>query len=300
MFYLRPGSILDLSIIASENHITDAAKFFDIPNSTLAAYISGTRFLRPSAVWGMGIRWGKYMEHFLLPYFDEEFKKRTLDDTISSRIDIQTTREKTKKDFIEEESWSLLFSDNYDMEFTLRKIVEFKPWQKPFGCCAAQVLAHFEATNADPDKLTSFDKEKALMLLKFLFPVGIVLTPDSRIQMLDLAFNYLIWRIKTKDYYTMDIFNSKPRNIEVRDNRLIPLLDKDEYLYYIPDNYLQYDGMDMQDVPSLKKAATLDVLMLCRSVEIKVSNYGDDIINQQIYCKCTSPTNEEISFMANM
>lgn len=289
MFCLRPGSILDLTVIASGNHVTDAAKFFGIPNSTLAAYISGARFIRTSAAWDIGTRWGKYINQFLSNVLlDKEKKEMNIPPNWELPPDWVFEED---RDFEEIRLITEIFNENFQTEYNLRQIVEPISWQKSFSCCAAQVLARFEASQSASSKLGIFNKEDAINLLNIL--INGPFTEENRQNMLNLALRYVLWRIKTREYYKIEQFYPTLRCIEIRDARPIPLLQQIDP-FFLPDHKYYRSKTKLPDTPHLKKAATLDVLMLCRSVEIKV-----DHIKNNYYCSCTSPANDSIYFAAN-
>ncbi len=295
--YLRPGSILDLTVIASGNNITEAAKFFDIPNSTFAAYIAGTRYIRSSAAYDIGNRWSKYVEQFLGDAF------------FSRKQSSNQEKEEKKIDLPEEEIWAWVFTFMFDVEHNLRQLVEPISWQKPFGCCAAQVLAQFEASQSDSSKLGIFTKEDAIDLLRLLF-IGRLPTeknlPTEKIyhETLNLAQRYILWRVKAREYYKLEQFYPISRCIEIRDTRPIPLLQLDEYPCLPPDHKIYHGDIRLPDTPRLKKAATLDVLMLCNSVEVRTDRCKKGETPQycgtpQYYCSCISPSDDFIRFVAN-
>jgi len=281
MFWLRIGSILDLTVIASGKHITEAAKFFDIPNSTLSAYIAGTRNIRESASWDMGTRWGKYIERFLSSLvFD--LKEEEFEDTLA-----------------------MYFNEIFDIEYSLRQLIEPIPWQNSFSCCAAQVLARFEANLPDSSKLDNFTTKDAFNLLKKLL-AGSPFTREEHHEFLNLALRYVLWRVKTREYYKIEQFYPRLRCIEIRDKRPIPVLSKEACMSFVPDHRyyseenLIYHNVRYPDVPRLKMAGTVDVLMLCRSVKVKIENniHEKELRGLPIYwCSCVTPfNNEEICF----
>ncbi|WP_449240364.1 hypothetical protein [Desulfoscipio gibsoniae] len=289
MFYLRPGSILDLSIIASDNYISNAADSLGIPNSTLAAYISGARSIKPSAAWDIGIRWGRYIYQFLTDILLDKEKKET---NTPPGLDIDWWEE-----IIEVRDCAQIFEEHFQTEYNLRQIVEPISWQKSFGCCAAQVLARFEANQLALSKLNNFSKDDAISLLNIL--INGPFTEENLPNLQNLALRYVLWRVKTREHYKLEQFLPTSRCIEIRDARPMPLLQQDimDDLLFIPDHLL-YDGTSFPDThpdtPRLKKAATLDVLMLCRSVEVRA-----DQSKNTCHCSCTSYSNDFIYFKAN-
>ncbi|MCL6479854.1 MAG: hypothetical protein K6T65_15895, partial [Peptococcaceae bacterium] len=263
---LRPGSILDLTVIASDSHLTDVAKSFGIPYSTLAAYISGTRFISPSAVWDIGTRWGNYISY--------------------SGWDFTEDAEFDEADCIE------IFYENFQNEYNLRQIVEPISWQKSFSCCAAQVLARFEAGQTTSNKMDIFDKNDAINLLKTL--INGPYSEENHPNMLNLSLRYVLWRVKTREYYKIEQFYPNPRCIEIRDARPIPLVQQIDDKFFLPDHRFYDINKKYPDTPRLKKAATLDVLLLCHSVEVKV-----DHSRNICQCSCTNYSNDFIYFFAN-
>ncbi|MCG9966736.1 hypothetical protein L9W92_01520 [Pelotomaculum terephthalicicum JT] len=289
MFSLRPGSILDLTVIASDNHVTEVAKSFGIPYSTLTAYISGIRFIRPSAAWDIGTRWGKYINQFLSNILFDKIEKET--NTQSIREIPSDWVFEDDPDFEDIRHYAEIFNENFQTEYNLRQIVEPVSWQKSFSCCAAQVLARFEASQSASSKLDVFSKKDAINLLNILIKGPF--TEENLPNMLNLALRYVLWRVKTREYYKLEQFYPISRCIEIRDTRPILLLQQEENIYYPPDHKLSR-GIQLPDTPRLKKAATLDALMLCRFVEVKA-----DHSKYNYYCSCTSPQNDSIYFTAN-
>ncbi|WP_003542095.1 hypothetical protein [Desulfotomaculum nigrificans] len=301
MYWLRTGSILDLTVIATNSNIADMAKLLDIPYSTLVAYIAGTRYIRESAVPDFGCRWGKYIDKFLGSNLSKkEIIQRNKESILSkdheNNYDYDDIEETSPPELEPEVIWSLYFTEMATVEYNLRYIVEHKSWSIPFGCCAAQVLARFEASQPELSKLETFTKDDAIHLLKMLFARvnGRTLTKESYQEMLNLALRYILWRVKTREYYKLEKFYPIPRCIEIRDARPIILLQQRE-CDYVPDHRLYHGDFQLPDTPCLKKAATLDVLMLCRSVEVKIDN---SVYLPKYYCSCTSPSNDFICFEA--
>jgi hypothetical protein len=101
-------------------------------------------------------------------------------------------------------------------------------------------------------------------------------------------------------------FGQYPKAFEVRDHRDVPLLSEraqDEYLDMPADHrfYKHYSdkGIDFPDTPRLKKAATMDILMLCQKVRVEINH----VVNEKVlapfsYCSCVSPFGKEFNFAA--
>ena len=137
-------------------------------------------------------------------------------------------------------------------------------------------------------------------------------TEKNHPNILNLALRYVLWRVKTREHYKIEQFYPTPRCIEIRDARHIPLLQQIKDPLFIPDHKFSYrtytshragdagssevvlKEIPLPDTPRLKKAATLDVLMLCRSVEVKA-----DHSKYRYHCSCTSHSNDYIYFAAD-
>lgn len=291
MFSLRTGSLFDLAIIATDNYILKAADIFNIPNSTFAAYISGARFLQPLTAWDIGTRWGKYINQYLSNIIDKD-SDIILDTPPNWKIPHDWMFEDDPA--FEDIRWCAeTFNEHFRNEYNLRQIIEPMSWQKSFSYCAAQVLARFEASQV-PSKSDNFSKKDAVNLLDIL--INGPFTKENHSNMLSLAQRYILWRVKTREYYKLEQFHPTRRCIDVRDARPIPLLQQVD----VPDDpfLLERKPCDyyeqLPDIPRLNKAATLDVLLLCHSVEVKA-----DLDKGNYYCSCTTPANDSIYFIAN-
>jgi hypothetical protein len=107
-----------------------------------------------------------------------------------------------------------------------------------------------------------------------------------------------------RENFLLERFGRNPKSFEVRDHRKIPLLskaDQDEFLKSPADHrfYMNYssEGICFPDTPRLKKAATMDVLLLCQKVKVEVNH----VLNEHFLvpfslCSCVSPFGEEIGF----
>ncbi len=287
MYLLRIGSLLDLSIIAAEDTTHNAAKIFDIPNSTLAGYITGVRNIKESAVNDLALRWEKYFR--------------------STSYQLIVTPGKWPSEWATIfEGISSYFEKSFEVESQLRLICEPEPWRSPFTCCAAQVLAQFETDH--PDTATAFTKEDALQFLKLTVLRSRLNDEDNR-KLLKLALKYVLWRVKNREYFSIERFGKNVKSFEVRDHRDIPLLsDKDlvAYLVLPADHrfYLTHSDesnyeSDRPDTPRLKKAATMDILMLCQKVRVEINHDEySDLLPSLSYCSCISPFGKEINFAA--
>jgi hypothetical protein len=284
MYWLRIGSLLDLSIIAAEDTTHNAAKIFDIPNSTLAGYITGVRNIKESAVMDLALRWEKYFRSTSYPLIESPPNEwLTIFEGISS-----------------------YFDRSFEVESRLRLISDPEPWRSPFTCCAAQVLAQFEAEH--PDTATAFTKEDALQYLKLAILHAMRNDVDNR-KMLKLALKYVLWRVKNREYFLLEQFGKNAKSFEVRDHRDIPLLsekDQARYLVLPADHrfYLKHSDesdyeSDRPDTPRLKKAATMDILMLCQKIKVEINHVAySDLLPSLSYCSCISPFGKEINFAA--
>jgi hypothetical protein len=287
MYWIRIGSLLDLSIIASEDTTHNAAKILGIPNSTLAGYITGVRNIKESAVEDMASRWTKYFSSNIRPLI-----KRWKDD------------QEDKLDFSQADIFGLYFEELFEVENRLRLICEPEPWRNPFSCCAAQVLAQFEADH--PDAAGAFTKEDALQLLRLTILHHRPYNELNHRKLLRLALQYVLWRVKNRENFMLERFGKNPKSFEVRDQRDIPLLsekEQDGYLNFPADHrfYIHYsdEGIDFPDTPRLKKAATMDILMLCQKVRVEINHVvNDKVLAPFSFCSCISPFGKEINFAA--
>ncbi len=271
MYWLRIGSLLDLSIIAAEDTTFNAAKSFEIPNSTMAGYITGVRNIRESAVHDLASRWVNYFNSHILQHISGW---------------------QMMLDFFFERSAEHYFTEMFEKENRLRLIYEPMQWNRPFRCCAAQVLAQFEGSH--PDAGASFTSENARQLLRLTILHNEPHNEADYQKMLSLALEYILWRVKNREYY--GIFrrygpDSKDDadEFEVRNQRKIPLTE--DLLLPAPVAELAISPVDM---PILKKAATLDALLLCPKVTAEI-NQVDNISS----CSCVSPFGKEIRFAAD-
>jgi hypothetical protein len=282
--WIRIGSLLDLSIIASEDTTHNAAKFFGIPNSTLAGYTTGVRNIKESAIEDMATRWGKYFQGNLRglikgwkDYPDDDFG------------------------YTQEDMFAHYFYDLFNVENRLRLICEPEPWKNPFGCCAAQALARFEADH--PDAARAFTKEDALQLLELTI---LRAKPRKDADPLKLAMHYVLWRVKNRENFLIERFGQSPKSFEVKDQRQIPLLSDQEQQRYLtlPADHRFYlhhsaEGIAFPDTPRLKKAATMDMLMLCQKVKVEIDHVVNDRVGAPFsFCSCISPFGQEINFAA--
>ncbi len=285
MFHLRSGSLLDLIILAAGENMVTAADRFSIPYSTLAAYIAGTRYPRQSAVPSLATAWAR-------------FWLEIVSDEAGETGETEDDEEKLPPEVMH----AFDFEEMFRLEQELRSLIGQECWLHSFSCCAAQVLARFEA--AHPGQL-SFTQADALQLLDWI-AVGDLLEQDKDrfpLKFAELALRYVLWRVKTREYYFLEQFYPRLRAIEARGNQPIPVIPDDLAMSFDPDHRryadsnLQMYGIHYPDVPRLKLGATLDTLLLCRSVAIKV-DYAANFPPCYI-CSCVSPFGDEIRFRAN-
>jgi hypothetical protein len=285
MYWIRIGTLLDLSIIASQDTNFNAAQFLGIPNSTLAGYTTGVRNIKESAVDDIAMRWTKYFDQNIRPMI-ANWETGSLSEFNISQTDL----------------FGLYFHELFAEEDRLRLLCDPEPWGHSFGCCAAQVLAQFESDLQG--SVLSFSKDDALEILRLTILHSGTYSEAEMHNLHHLALRYVLWRVKNREYFLLEHFAHAPKSYEVRDGRTIPLLTDAEQYNFLeqPADHRLFssnEGIILPDVPRLKKAATMDVLLLCQSVMVKVNH----VLNEKFQipvsvCSCISPFCKEFGFAA--
>lgn len=190
---------------------------------------------------------------------------------------------------------ALNFEDMYEAEYRLRRLISGQCWQHAFSCCAAQILANFEAKQ---EVKPSFERADALTLLRGMS--GWKLLSSREVSTLNsLALQYLLWRVKTREYYYLEHFYPRLKAVEIRSDQRIPLIAPEVAVSHNLDHRLQTSPRkDLPPTPRLKMGATLDILLLCQSVEIKINH---EVMNatEWYLCSCVGPFGDRMSFLAS-
>jgi hypothetical protein len=283
MYWVRIGSILDLTIMAARDSIYGAAKAFDIPNSTMSGYISGVRNAKESGIEDIAMRWAKYFNSRIRPM---------IPDWHDVPEDVSAVSQ--------EDIFGLYFHELFTEEDRLRLIYELEPYMNPFGCCAAQVLAQFEAVH--PGAAEAFSQEDALKLLQLTILHSGTYSETERQNLIELALRYVLWRVKARENFFIERFGNSPKAFEARDQRPLSVLSEEDQNIFArepADHRLIRFANNYPDVPRLKRAATIDVLLLCQRVTVDVSHVLDEQSQVPItVCSCVSPFCKKIGFAA--
>lgn len=257
--WLRPGTLLDLTIIARGITSYTLADELGLSTGSISNYVLASRNIKQGTINDIAQRWAKCIKP-IIPEFTP---------TIS---EFGTT-----EDYLVD-----VFRSAYYQENSLRLLVEDEVWLTGFGCCAAQVLAPWS------ESLTfeKFSADEARNLIEAL------LTNRNK-QGLDLALKYILWRIKTREGYYIKRIPFKYQDMETKDMWPIPYFKRET----IQGNLLQ----NLESVPLLKKASTIDVLALCDFVSLGIANNqqhlpGILLDNPAFTCSCYLK-DDEVKFL---
>lgn len=193
--WLRPGTLLDLTIIARSITSYTLAKELALSAGSISNYVLGSRNIKPGAIHDLAQRWASCIRP-TIPEF-------------SPAIPEGWTAEEYLKD---------AFHSAYDADDSLRSLVEEEPWLTGFACCTAQVLSPWsKSINFD-----EFNSNEARLLIE-----TIVTKPQDNEMGLYLAMKYILWRIKTREgYYLED--STETKTIETREIWPIPYIKRED------------------------------------------------------------------------
>lgn len=248
--FLRPGSLLDLTVIAYGANRRDDV-FDGLPYSTVTSYITGERPIKQQNVQNIAEHFAAKAEPLLIET-QPDFKIKAGEHSLAYHSCVSR------------------FIECYQYELNIRRMFsEISPFS--LGRCSAQVIADYLSFC---DRPSGFNVNYARELLELFILKPI---PENRDAIIGLSFIYLSQRI-AKEGFWIDFFYPFPKRMLSRDINKIKKINNDvlklialdannSYMLKLLAFYALIDEevhiKNLPPTPILKFPTTIDVLMLC-------------------------------------